>query len=433
MLTRGSKGAALTWSELDSNFIELDTGKVNKTGSDLTGPVNANKGADIASAAAINLGAATGEYVVITGSVGISSLGTAQAGTERNVVFTGSLTLTHNATSLILPGGSNITTAAGDTATFRSEGSGNWRCTGYQPNINGLKLGGTAARITGDFSNATLSNRVMFQTSVANGATGVYSIPNGTNTGAQIGVTNSSDANNATYLDLAITNTEARVRAVTAGSGTALPMTFSTGGAERLRIDPSGIILVGQNQTAQFPGQSLTVTDSGHATSRRASIGIGSAWTLLQDSGGTGTKDFSIFNAGSGRHRMQFDVTGNSTHTDPNGGLGYGPGAGGTVTQSTSKSTAVTINKPCGQITMNNAALAAGAEVFFTVNNTLLNDSSTTVLISPLWSTVSPLNYQCRITYVGANTLGIAVKNISAGSLSEALVINFAIIKGASS
>jgi hypothetical protein len=48
------------------------------------------------------------------------------------VQFSGALTLTHNATSLILPGGASITTAAGDVAYFVSLGSGNWRCTGYQ-------------------------------------------------------------------------------------------------------------------------------------------------------------------------------------------------------------------------------------------------------------------------------------------------------------
>ena len=50
----------------------------------------ANKGTNIASAAAINLGAATGDYVVITGTTTITSLGTADAGTERTLVFSGS-------------------------------------------------------------------------------------------------------------------------------------------------------------------------------------------------------------------------------------------------------------------------------------------------------------------------------------------------------
>lgn len=91
------------------------------------------QGADIASATTTNLGAATGNYVKVTGTTTITGLGTVAAGTKRVVEFTGALLLTHNATSLILPNnGANITTIAGDTAEFISEGSGNWRCVSYQ-------------------------------------------------------------------------------------------------------------------------------------------------------------------------------------------------------------------------------------------------------------------------------------------------------------
>ncbi|MER9533024.1 hypothetical protein NKI89_24905 [Mesorhizobium sp. M0309] len=89
-------------------------------------------GADIPSAATVNLANATGSIVNITGTVTITALGTVAAGAERVLVFGGVLTFTHNATSLILPGGANITTAAGDVATMRSKGSGNWICTDYQ-------------------------------------------------------------------------------------------------------------------------------------------------------------------------------------------------------------------------------------------------------------------------------------------------------------
>lgn len=90
------------------------------------------QGANIASASTTDLSTATGDYVFVTGTTTITALGTATAGVERTVQFTGALTLTHNATSLILPGGANITTAAGDVAVFKSEGSGNWRCVSYQ-------------------------------------------------------------------------------------------------------------------------------------------------------------------------------------------------------------------------------------------------------------------------------------------------------------
>ena len=79
-----------------------------------------------------DIGAATGNYINITGTTTITGLGTIQAGTRRIVNFNGILTLTYNATSLILPTSANITTAAGDIATFISLGSGNWICTEYQ-------------------------------------------------------------------------------------------------------------------------------------------------------------------------------------------------------------------------------------------------------------------------------------------------------------
>lgn len=116
------------------------------SGGNLTGPVNANRGTALPSAATVNIGAATGEYLHITGSTTITAFDTAQAGTERIVVFDGALTLTHSATSLILPTAANITTAAGDAARFRSEGSGNWRCVGYT-RADGSSLGGSRLQV----------------------------------------------------------------------------------------------------------------------------------------------------------------------------------------------------------------------------------------------------------------------------------------------
>ncbi len=91
------------------------------------------KGADIAShATTADIGAGTGRNVSITGTTTITAFPTAATGITRRVTFTGALILTHNATSLILPGGANITTAAGDTAQFESLGSGNWLCAAFQ-------------------------------------------------------------------------------------------------------------------------------------------------------------------------------------------------------------------------------------------------------------------------------------------------------------
>lgn len=108
---------------------------------------NESKATNIASAATTDIGAATAPFVHVTGTTTITALGTVQAGTRRIVVFDGILTLTHNGTSLILPTGANITTAAGDVAVMVSEGSGNWRCVGYM-RASGQSLVSAASRNT---------------------------------------------------------------------------------------------------------------------------------------------------------------------------------------------------------------------------------------------------------------------------------------------
>jgi hypothetical protein len=117
-------------------------GKLNLTGGSLSGALNEAQGANIASATTTDIGAATGNYVVVTGTTTITALGTVQAGTRRIVNFSGILILTHNGTSLILPTAANITTAAGDTATFISLGSGNWVCVNYMRASGAALVGG---------------------------------------------------------------------------------------------------------------------------------------------------------------------------------------------------------------------------------------------------------------------------------------------------
>lgn len=113
-------------------MADIATDAMNKNSvNNLTAALNFAKAADIASAATTDIGAMAGNFVNVTGTTTITALGTAQAGSLRKVRFTGALTLTHNATSLILPGAANIVTSAGDVAEFISLGSGNWACSGY--------------------------------------------------------------------------------------------------------------------------------------------------------------------------------------------------------------------------------------------------------------------------------------------------------------
>ena len=109
-------------------------------------------------------------------------------------------------------------------------------------------------------------------------------------------------------------------------------------------------------------------------------------------------------------------------------GIGYKTGDGGSVTQLTSKSTAVTLDKPCGKITINNAALAANTHVLFVLNNTFIGaEDVVCVYVKSGFATAG--TYQTWVEGGAAGNIQIAIRNISAGSLSEAVVINFAIIK----
>ena len=110
--------------------------------------------------------------------------------------------------------------------------------------------------------------------------------------------------------------------------------------------------------------------------------------------------------------------------------LGYATGAQGTVTQGTSKSTGVTLNKSAGQITMNGANLATLTNVTFTLTNNLISVKD--VIILNVGSGATSGAYNCWISSMSAGTCTITLRNISGGDLAEAVVINFAIIHSAS-
>jgi hypothetical protein len=93
--------------------------------------VRFSKGADVASANTLVLGT-DGNYFDITGATDIDLIASLGDGTVVKLHFDGALNLIHHPTNLILPGGNNITTAAGDEAEFVQYNTANWRCTSYQ-------------------------------------------------------------------------------------------------------------------------------------------------------------------------------------------------------------------------------------------------------------------------------------------------------------
>jgi predicted ThiF/HesA family dinucleotide-utilizing enzyme len=113
--------------------------------------------------------------------------------------------------------------------------------------------------------------------------------------------------------------------------------------------------------------------------------------------------------------------------------IGYSAAAQGTVTQGTSsgKSTAVTLNKSMGRITMDNASLNTATNATFTLNNNSISANDTVILtISGGQATAGSYNVFANALATGS--VSITLRNISGGTLSEAVVVNFCVIHGAS-
>lgn len=102
-------------------------------------------------------------------------------------------------------------------------------------------------------------------------------------------------------------------------------------------------------------------------------------------------------------------------------------GLGGSVTQATSKSTAVVIGNPCGQITTHAANLAATTSVGFTVTNSYIGANDTVNISLASGGTAS--SYVYMVDAVAAGSFIIHLRNVTAGGLAEALVFNYSIIK----
>lgn len=121
------------------------------------------------------------------------------------------------------------------------------------------------------------------------------------------------------------------------------------------------------------------------------------------------------------------NVSGQSVYATAGGKTGYTTGAGGAVTQLTSRSTGVTLNKPCGRITTDTTSLAAGAHADFVVTNSLVLATDTIVANITSGGTGSP---RVDVVGVAAGSFTLRVTNDHASTAdTSADVINFAILK----
>jgi hypothetical protein len=144
----------------------------------------------------------------------------------------------------------------------------------------------------------------------------------------------------------------------------------------------------------------------------------------------TGTYEFALLTSNGGSSVSVFDLS-RPLLGSPAAAVGYATGTGGTITQLTDKTTGVTLNKRCGQITMNGASLAAAAEVSFTLTNSFI--AATDVVVASIASGATAGAYSLQVDAVAAGSCRFSLGNHNSGSLSEAVVINFAVIKSVNS
>lgn len=210
---------------------------------------------------------------------------------------------------------------------------------------------------------------------------------------------------------------------------------FSTAGTEKVRLHSSGKMSIGtSSEAANFQVSATAANNDGHiqvnvATDPSVMLVVtgAQAWSQWVDSSDSNKFKIGPSNAGvqSATEYLHITTAGRITVHAPEG-LGYGTGAGGAVTQATSKATGVTLNTACGQITLNSATLNAGASETFTLTNSKIELTDTVIV-----NTADALgdDYTAIAHHIAAGSCKVRVTNISGGNLSEAVKINFAVIK----
>jgi hypothetical protein len=223
---------------------------------------------------------------------------------------------------------------------------------------------------------------------------------------------------------------------------------ITTSGTPNLTITPYGTGAIYLNSTSNVGVQSSTTTlGTGAATATlttngtfnlvlRTNAAVANQGSITINNGANGNIALAPDGTGVVTSSKSVNVTGSVTATaaitsSGINGIGYTAGAGGAVTQATSKSTGVTLNKASGEITMNNAALNAATAVSFTLTNSVI--ASTDGVIVNIKNGATLGSYAVGIDSVSAGACVITLHNYSANPLSEAVVLNFVVIKAANS
>ena len=355
--------------------------------------------------------AATGVFTASAGTAALPSI----------VTLSGSTSGLYSSTANVL----GVAISATSIGTFTSTG------------LNGMAVGATTAS-TGAFTTLSASSTVSgtgFSTYLASppaiGGTAAAAVT-GSNLMSSGGVWAKGLYAGTTYTDglvIDYVSPTARFSAGTSdgfawyngGVGTTSLMTLSSAGALATISSATATAFIPSSATVPTNGMFLPVANTvGFATNSAQAIQISSTGGVsIGNTTDPGATNLSVTGI----------ITGATHLTNTTASMGYTTGAGGTVTQLTNKGTAVTLNKPTGVITMNNASMVSNAIVQFTLNNTTIAAADSFIIVVS-GGTASPLNYTVS-AFINANTAYIVVKNVSASTLSDALTLNFAVIKGA--
>jgi hypothetical protein len=233
-----------------------------------------------------------------------------------------------------------------------------------------------------------------------------------------------------------ITQLTSLAQADVAATADVLPI-VDLGASETKKISPAALVggalpnitVTWNDVLTNFDAFKIDVTDTASgASSNLIDLQVGSVSKFRVTKSGTANIAGAL--TVSSVTTLTGAVTASSSVTSINAtaGVGYGTGAGGTVTQATSKATGVTLNKICGTITMDAATLAHQTPVAFTLTNSAI--AATDVVAVCVKSGGTAGAYLVSAGAVAAGSCSITLFNCqTSGSLSEAVVLSFAVIK----